>query len=187
VPKEYENRLGRVTPEVTVPKLREFLKAGGTIVAMGSSTGLAQLMDLGIKNPLTESRPDGSEHPLPMEKFYVPGSVLQVSLDNTRPMAYGMETKADVFFENSPVFQITPEAILKGVRPVAWFADASPLRSGWAWCQSRLDGTVSAAEAELGHGRLYLIGPEAAFRGQSHGTFKLLFNSIYAGSAKATK
>jgi hypothetical protein len=39
------------------------------------------------------------------------------------------------------------------------------------------------AEAGVGRGKLYLLGPEAAFRGQPHGTFKLLFNSMYAGPA----
>jgi hypothetical protein len=32
---------------------------------------------------------------------------------------------------------------------------------------------------------LFLLCVEAAFRGQPHGTYKLLFNSIYFGSAKA--
>ncbi|MCX6619040.1 MAG: hypothetical protein NTZ98_23445, partial [Acidobacteria bacterium] len=60
---------------------------------------------------------------------------------------------------------------------------ATPLRSGWAWGQGYLEGTVAVAEAGVGRGKLYLLGPEAAFRGQPHGTFKLLFNSMYAGPA----
>jgi hypothetical protein len=36
----------------------------------------------------------------------------------------------------------------------------------------------------MGEGKIFLLGIEAAFRGQPHGTFKLLFNSIYAGPAK---
>ena len=36
----------------------------------------------------------------------------------------------------------------------------------------------------MGEGNVYLIGFEATFRSQPHGTYKLLFNSIYAGSAK---
>ena len=96
-----------------------------------------------------------------------------------------MGTVADVFFENSPVFRIQPDAASKGIKPVAWFPNATPLRSGWAWGQGYLEGTVAAAEANVGEGKLYLLGVEAVFRGQPHGTYKLLFNSIYAGSAKA--
>jgi hypothetical protein len=36
------------------------------------------------------------------------------------------------------------------------------------------------AEAQVGKGKLYLFGPEITFRGQPHGTFKFLFNGIYA-------
>ena len=73
---------------------------------------------------------------------------------------------------------------MKGIHPVAWFPNATPLRSGWAWGQGYLEGAVAAAEAKAGEGKLYLLGVEATFRGQPHGTYKLLFNSIYAGSAK---
>ena len=76
-----------------------------------------------------------------------------------------------------------PDSGAKGIRPVAWFAEATPLRSGWAWGQGYLEGTVAAAEAPLGEGEVFLLGVEAAFRGQPHGTFKLLFNSIYCGPA----
>jgi hypothetical protein len=74
---------------------------------------------------------------------------------------------------------------LRGVSAVAWFTGAKPLVSGWAWGQQYLDGGTAVAEASLGRGKLFLLGPEVTFRGQSHGTFKLLFNSLYAGSAEA--
>ena len=183
VPEEYRNRMGRVTVEKTVPRLKEFTESGGTIVAMGSSTRLAELFGLPVKNGLVEKTPEGKETPLPREKFYVPGSVLRASVDNTSPMAYGMATSADVFFENSPAFRLLPDAVARGIRAVAWFPTATPLRSGWAWGQGYLEGTVAVAEAGVGRGKLYLLGPEAAFRGQPHGTFKLLFNSMYAGPA----
>jgi hypothetical protein len=184
IPEEYRKMLGRVTTETTVPQLRKFVEAGGTIVTIGDSTGLAQLLGLPLTNGLVERSADGKEHPLPHEKFYVPGSVLQVSVDNTNPLAYGMPSTADVFFENSPVFRMAPDADLKGVKPVAWFPNATPLRSGWAWGQGYLEGTVAAAEAPLGEGKVMLLCVEAAFRGQPHGTYKLLFNSIYFGPSK---
>ena len=89
-----------------------------------------------------------------------------------------------MFFENSPVFRLAPDAERKGMKPVAWFPNASPLRSGWAWGQSYLEGTVAAAEVPVGEGKLYILGIEAAFRGQPHGTYKLLFNALYGGPAK---
>jgi hypothetical protein len=97
-----------------------------------------------------------------------------------------MPAKADVFFESSPAFRLGPGAGLKGVRPVAWFDTARPLRSGWAWGQAYLEGTVAIVDAAVGKGRVVLYGPEVAFRAQPHGTYKLLFNGIYYnGGGKA--
>ena len=183
IPEEWRTALGFVSSR-TIPQLKKFVESGGTIVAIGESTKLAQLFGLPLENALTERMPDGTGRPLPREKFYVPGSVLAMSVDNTNPVAYGMPPKADAFFENSPVFRLAPDAALKGVKPVAWFPNATPLRSGWAWGQGYLEGTVAAAEAPLGEGKVFLLGVEAVFRGQPYGTFKLLFNSIYAGQAK---
>jgi hypothetical protein len=185
IPEEFRKKLGRVTVEKTIPQLRKFLEAGGTIVTIGDSTDLAQFLGLPLKSALVERTPEGQERALPREKFYVPGSVLEVSVDNGSPVAYGMPSVADVFFENSPAFRLAPDAELKGVKPVAWYPNATPLRSGWAWGEGYLEGAVAAAEAPSGEGKVFLLGIEAAFRGQPHGTYKLLFNSIYAGPAKA--
>jgi hypothetical protein len=42
---------------------------------------------------------------------------------------------------------------------------------------------VSIVEAPVGKGHLVLFGNEVNWRAQPHGTFKLLFNGIYYGSA----
>jgi hypothetical protein len=67
------------------------------------------------------------------------------------------------------------------VKPVAWFASETPLRSGWAWGQKVLDGAAEIVTAPLGKGRVVLYGPQVHFRGQTHGAFKFLFNGIYYG------
>jgi hypothetical protein len=145
----------------------------------------------GFRRPIPlkyyDRAPDGTEKKLPSEKFFIPGSVLQASVDNTTPVAYGMGEKVDVFFDNSPVFHLDPDAALKRVRAVAWFPTAESLRSGWAWGQHYLQDGVAAVEATLGKGKVLLFGPEITFRGQPHGTFKLLFNGIYyAGATPVT-
>ena len=69
----------------------------------------------------------------------------------------------------------------KGVKPVAWFESDKPLRSGWGWGQGYLKDSVAVLEAQVGKGKLFMFGPEITYRGQPHGTFKFLFNGIYAG------
>ena len=185
IPLEYRDRLGRITVEKTVPRLRAFLEQGGTILAIGGSTSLAEHLALPIENALVERLPDGTTRPLPREKFYVPGSILRVAVDTRHPLAHGLPQAVDVFFDNSPAFRPAPDAHLKGVTPVAWFDSPTPLRSGWAWGQGYLEGAVAIAEARVGRGRLLLSGPEILFRGQPHGTFKFFFNALYLGGAHA--
>ena len=123
------------------------------------------MLGLPVASALTEHTADGKERPLPTEKFYIPGSLLTASVDNTNPVAYGMPSKVDVFFDSSPVFRMKPEPALKAAHPVAWFANGTPLHSGWAWGQQYLDGGVAVAESSLGAGKVFLLGPEVAFRG----------------------
>jgi zinc carboxypeptidase len=185
IPQEYRDRLGRVTVAKTVPELRRFLEGGGTVISVGTSTSIAYHAGLPLVNALTEKLPDGTERALPREKLFIPGSILQVRVDNTNPLAYGVSERLDVFFDNSPVFRLRPEAALTGVKPVAWFDSDKPLRSGWAWGQKYLQDGVAIVDAPVGKGRLLLFGPEITFRAQPHGTFKFLFNGIYYGDAES--
>ena len=186
IPQEYRARLGSVTVATTVPVLKKFAEEGGVIVAFGGSATLGEHLGLPVSNHLVEIQPDGSERSLPGTKFYIPGSILRVAVDNTSPLGFGFDSEVDVFFDNSPVLELAPNASLKGIRPVAWFATKEPLRSGWAWGQHYLEGGAAAIEASVGKGKVFLFGPEITFRAQPHGTFKFLFNSIYYGTAQAS-
>ncbi|HEU4454723.1 MAG TPA: M14 metallopeptidase family protein [Longimicrobium sp.] len=179
VPAEYRNTLGTVTVANTVPRLREFLENGGTIVTVGSSVVLARHLGLPVTNHLVERAADGTVKELPRDKFFVPGSLLRVAVDTTHPVAWGLGDHVDVMFDESPVMRLGPGAEAAGVRRILWFDSASPLRSGWAWGQQHLNGGVAAAEAKVGRGTLYLFGPEITFRAQPHATFPLLFNALF--------
>ncbi|MBW3571246.1 MAG: peptidase [Gemmatimonadetes bacterium] len=179
VPEEFRDRLGLVTVEQTVPRLREFLENGGTVLTIGSSTVLARHLGLPVEDYLVEPGPDGQPRRLPRETYYVPGSLLRVAVDNDAPVAWGMPERADVMFDDSPVFRLGAGAEGAGIRRVAWFDTPAPLRSGWAWGQQHLQGGAAIVTAPVGRGTLYLFGPEIAFRAQPHGTFRFLFNGLY--------
>ena len=181
IPAEYQATLGKITAEKSIPALKKFMEEGGNIVTIGSSTNLAYHLGLPIKNAMTEIGPNGIERRLPGDKYYVPGSILRMNLDSTQSATWGMSNKADVYFNNSPVFKLAPDAVISGkIKPLAWFGEENPLRSGWVWGATYLKGGVVAFEAPVGKGKLYAFGPEITFRAQSHGTFKLLFNELYS-------
>ena len=179
----YRDTTGAVTIGRTIPQLRAFVEAGGTLLAIGGSTAIGSYLGLPISDALVEEEADGQRSPLPREVFDVPGSLLRVHVDTTSPLAYGLGRDADVYFDNSPVFRLGPDAAARGVRAVAAFASAAPLRSGWAWGQAHLENGVAVVDAPLGKGRVLLFGPEIVFRGQPHGTFKFLFNGIHYSKA----
>jgi hypothetical protein len=178
IPEEFARRQGQVSPQ-TLAQVKQFVEEGGTVIAIAASAGGAiQTFGLPMTNHLLEN-----DNPLPREKYYVPGAVLRVSIDETNPLAHGLEKELDVFFDNDPVFKLAPDAAAKGVRRVAWFADASPLRSGWAWGQQYLDKGVVMVDTNVGKGRLFLMSPEILFRSQPHGSYKLFFNGLYLSVA----
>jgi hypothetical protein len=179
LPPEYRNERGRVTAEQTLAAIKQFVEKGGTAIAIGGSApALASYLGLPVGNHLVENG-----EPLPRTKFFIPGSLLRASVDSTEPLAAGMPSQVDVFFDNSPVFSLPPDAGFLGVERIAWYSGKAALRSGWAWGQQYLDGGTAVVQATVGKGKVFLFGPEILERGQPHGTFKLFFNAIYYGTA----
>ena len=175
IPTQYRPMLGRVSADRTIPELKRFVENGGTVITIGaSSTNLARHFQLPIADHLVEN---GT--PLPAAKFYAPGSIMTARVDATHPIAHGMNERTDIFFDTSPVFRLEPAAVAQGIKSVAWFDTATPLKSGWAWGQHYLQNGVAAIDAPIGKGRVLLFGPEIMKRAQPHGTFKFLFNGIY--------
>jgi hypothetical protein len=186
VPAEFQHMTGQLSLTRSLPAVKQFLADGGKVITMGSSSTLGFELGLPIQNHLLVRTPGKPDRALTGEEFYIPGSVLRVAVDSTQPGAAGFESKLDVFFNNSPVFRLEPDAASKGVKALAWFDTTTPLRSGWAWGQNYLQGGAAAVEADIGKGKLYLFGPEITFRGETHGTFKFLFNGIYAPASAPT-
>ena len=186
IPEEFRSMLGAVTSAKSVPALKIFVEAGGTVLALGASASIGEAMGLPVKNHLVEKGADGKDVPLPPEKFYIPGSVLNVNFNNQDPLAFGMPEKGYVFFDTSPVFNRPAGSIVKASK-VAWFESKQPLYSGWAVGQDLLYGGELATQASIGQGKLVMIGFEATFRATPHSTFKLFFNGLYLGAAAPTK
>jgi hypothetical protein len=174
VPAEYRDRIGNMTVAESIPRLLEFLNAGGTILAIGSATDLGIQIQLPIANALVDS----TGRALPRSRFYVPGSILSMRVDTTLALAEGVRPVTDFYYDNAPAFRLLPAAAERGVRKIVWIEGPTPLRSGWAWGQKYLGGVTEVLQAPVGKGMLVLYGPDPYFRSQPHGTFKLLFNGL---------
>jgi hypothetical protein len=177
---DLRSRLGAMSSDVTVPQILEFVRAGGTVVTEGSSTNLAALAGLPVDQHLVTAE----GRPLPPEEFFVPPSILSMKVDNTLPVAHGMGETADFMFSGNRLFRLQPGAEAQGIRPIVTVEGTTPLKSGWAWGQEYMAGGVAGFQAPLGQGQMFMFTPRITFRSQPHGTFNLLFNSIFLGSAQ---
>jgi hypothetical protein len=186
IPAEFRPWLGRITAEKTLPQLQQFVESGGSLLTIGSSSRVYTALRLPVTDAIVEVV-KGKTQPVPPERFYVPGSLLRAQVDNTKPLAYGVPTSVDVFYDNSPAFRPTPDAARQGLTPIAWFGAGNILDSGWAWGQTYLNDSVAIAQATVGKGKVFLFGPEVTFRGQPHATFKFLFNGLLYATATPTK
>lgn len=182
IPAEFRPWLGLVTAEKTVPQLNAFTKAGGTIVAVGSAAQLGSLMGTPVSPALVKTE-NGKTVALSTREFYIPGSLIAAKVDPTQPLAYGMPTDINLFFDHSQSFNVAPGA--NSARRVSWYDSATPLRSGWALGQEKLNGTNAIVDVDMGRGKLFILGPEVTQRAQPYVTFKFLFNGLLYGPAAA--
>ncbi|MFB0566936.1 MAG: M14 metallopeptidase family protein [Candidatus Aminicenantaceae bacterium] len=165
VPPEYCGGIG----EVGVKHIKEFIKKGGTLITINSASDFPmKQFYLSIENSVAD---------VDRKSFFVPGSILKVLNDNNHPIAYGYEEDGAVFFRRSPVF-----AVRKG-RSVVRYPIHNPLLSGWVNGEEYLHNKSAIVDIPYGEGKIILIGFPVLYRGQSHSTFRYLFNAIYYGAA----
>jgi hypothetical protein len=71
--------------------------------------------------------------------------------------------------------------------PIARYATEGLRRSGYLAGGNRLGGTMAAAEVPMGRGRVIVFGFRPQHRGQTWGTFKLIFNALYYAAARGAQ
>ncbi len=155
-------------------RFEQFVRGGGTVVCVSNASAFAiQHLKLPVRNTVAG---------LPPETFFLRGSIVAVTVDPTQPVMAGMPTRAAVFVDNSPVFE--PLAGFTGTMLGRYAESGSPLLSGYLIGEQHLQGRAAALDLPLGAGRVVLLGFRPQWRGQSFGTFRVLFNALlYAGQA----
>jgi hypothetical protein len=175
VPGEYAGGLGAAGVEA----LRTFVNGGGTLIAFNNASQMAiDELQLSVTNILSG---------VTNEQFYCSGSLLRVELrDTAHPALWGIPRDPIVMFERGPAFET--KSGFRGLVLASYPKERNPLESGYLLHPERIQGKAAAVEVFLGEGRVYLIGFRPQWRGQSHGTYKFVFNAIYdsPSMAKAT-
>jgi hypothetical protein len=165
-PPEYRSGVG----EEGIASLKDFVANGGTLVTFGEAAEFAiEKFDLKVRNVLDE---------LDSKEFFCPGSTLKTRFENDGPLAYGMPSSGLVLFWEGPAFEILPSNDNDDYEIVATYEDRDILQSGWLVGEKHLSRKAAMVAAKHGDGRVVLIGFRPQHRAQTHGTFKLLFNTI---------
>jgi len=169
---EYTGGIG----ETGADALRAFVRAGGTLIAFNNASLMA-ITSLGL--PVTNVL-DGLNN----DQFYCSGSLLRVELaDLHHPAVWGMPREPIVMFERGPAFDT--KSGFRGAILATYSKERNPLASGYLLHPERIQGKAAAVEVFYGDGRVYLFGFRPQWRGQSHGTYKLVFNAIYESPGTA--
>lgn len=164
--------------------IKEFVKEGGTVVSWDGTTDfLIEQLSLPVRNRLSGVTRDD---------FFIPGSLVQLKVDNTNPFGFGMQEEAGAWFvdrrgSQSRSFRIVEPASSQdqkadppAVEPIAWYPEEDILQSGWALGEDRyLAGNPAVVRAELGEGDVILIGVRPQFRAQPRATFNFIFNALW--------
>jgi hypothetical protein len=168
VPPEFAGGIGKEG----AASLKTFVEQGGTLIALNSSTDwVLENFNLPVRNALSQ---------LPREQFYIPGSLLRVSV-NRHPVTFGMPGETALMFDEGRAFQTSlPGAELGRAVLAAYPEDARDvLLSGWARGEERLTRRAAAVAVTFGKGRIVLFGFRPQHRAQTHATFPMLFNALY--------
>lgn len=170
IPARYAGGLG----ERGAGAISAFVRSGGTLVCLDASSSFAiQWLNLPVVNTLA-----GDASGPQVSRFYAPGTIFGVLLGgsgaarDTSVVLSGVPDSLKVYFENSAAFEVHSPARALATYPT------EHLRSGYVQHGELLVGKAALAEVPVERGRVILFGFRPQFRGQPHGTFKLLFNAV---------
>jgi len=151
--------------------IKEFVENGGRLLAFNQACDYAiDTCGLPVVN-LAKGKP--------FKEFNTHGSTLNVEIDNTDNVAWGMPKKSTVLHWNGPVLDIKDRHNAHLYKVIVKYADANVLESGLLTGEGIIAGKGAVVSAKHKKGEVVLYGFSPQWRAQTHGTFKLLFNMMY--------
>lgn len=148
--------------EPGVENLKKFVSGGGKILCFDDSCELViKRFGLPVRNVLEGLKPN---------EFYDPGSIVALDVDKRYPIANGIPARSAGYFSTSSAFDVTGDANV--------IARYGPMLSGWTLGERHRIGKAALVETSYGKGKIVLFAFRPQHRGQSWGTFPLIFNSL---------
>ena len=166
-PPEYQSGIG----DEGVKAIKEFTEKGGTLITLGDACDFAiEKLELKMRNSLKDIDP---------KEFYCPGSTLKAKADISHPLAYGMPEDMLLLLWSSQAFEVLPHGFNEDYEVVVKYPERDILQSGWLIGEEKIAKKYAMISAKCGEGKVVLIGFRPQNRAQTHGTYKLLFNSLF--------
>lgn len=165
LPAEYNGGIG----DKGVEQIRKFVDDGGTLLCFGEACEFAmEKLRLPAENVLGQTG---------RKEFFIPGSILEMTLDGGSALSYGMPERVPVYINSRIALKLLPYPA--EIRESGFYGEHQLLLSGWAVGEELLHGKAALAEIPVGKGKVILYAFRPQHRSQMYGTFKLIFNALY--------
>ncbi|MDH4058460.1 MAG: M14 family zinc carboxypeptidase, partial [Cyclobacteriaceae bacterium] len=170
-PVEYRSGFG----QQGIDALKDFVEKGGTLLTFGQAGELPiEKFKLPIRN-VVKNTPD--------KEFWSPGSTLHMNFDNTNSLAYGMPSSGlGLFVGGNDVYEVIPSDRNHQVDRIVTYPKRDLLQSGWLVGEEVIAEKAAMVSVGMGQGKVVMIGFRPQHRVQTHGTFKLVFNSLISSN-----
>jgi hypothetical protein len=173
-PDEYPERFhwARGVGEEGWAALAAFVRRGGTLVALGSSSETArQLLTL----PVQRVQPGSG--------FDIPGSLVRVRTADGVPELWGMPAQWTTWFDGDAAFRVLDPA--RATAGTTYPDDGDPLLgSGYAVGADALRGLADVVTFDVDEGHVVIAGTDLNFRTWPRVAWTVVANSIYHGPSE---
>ncbi len=166
MPPEYQGGIEKEGVEA----LKKFVEGGGILVTLNNACELAfKEFETPAQNALERVSRD---------QFFCPTSILELKVDNTSPIGYGLPDEVGAMFSRSLAIRTRVPSGEWDRKVVASYPEDNVLMSGWLLGEDIIARNAAVVDLTYKKGHIILVGIRCQHRAQSHGTYKFLLNAL---------
>ncbi|HUF18115.1 MAG TPA: M14 family zinc carboxypeptidase [Thermoanaerobaculia bacterium] len=161
-----------------IEKLKSWIRAGGTVVAIGGAAAFLRSKDVAISKLQQwpgEKKDDEASEPARYNDYRIPGAAFDTRINERSYLTFGIPSAPPVLLEGTVTLLPASHAIdnIVTVEP------ENPLLSGFAWPESieRVRGSAWLVQEPFGSGRVITFADEPYYRLFWRGTLPMFLNA----------